>query len=366
MTSYLLRAAAHSSVVAAVATAMLTAAWVGRAEARGGVPWTSLLLQPGPAAADVWLAPAVYNHSLLGPIGGPAGDALWYAVQWSNPFPITNTTPALDAGACVGSGVPGAVAWNVDNEQSLRLCMFTPSSGAGYAIELAQNGTATPCGQEYDAFVSPTDGDYANAAPNILPTAAATPLAAMSALQLSFSATLTGVTVRDRCGRSPQCGPSPTVDYGYAVAALVMSNAAAGQTLFYQVILADTRAGQCAGLDPCLPYSNWFFTAAPQFGVSESIGAFEGGQCLNASTPAAQYNLQLAQPLTAALAYAAQTYGADGNASAWHVTGAYVGTGSQGSVTSVFQVWDVALAYQPADAGNGATACGAVHLPRGV
>ncbi len=300
----------------------------------------------------------------------------------------------------------------------MRICAIADNvTGSTVAYELAGDGSASaspsssssssssaapalPCGAEFDTFLAPTDGEYNNAlpGPNLIPQSAGAPsLGDMASLTVSFTARLTswGV-VAPRCGAAGSCGPSGKLEYGYAVMGIVLSNptpnatgtarargglgpaateqlsssaapssqhspaaaAAAAplppETLFYQLILADTRAASpnCAANDPCTTnFSYWFFPALPTLGVSDAA-SYMGVPCLRPDAPApTSYDLPLLPRIAGLIRDGAERYGADPDLSHWYVTGLYVGTGLEGSARAGIVVEGVDAVYEPAAGG---------------
>jgi len=319
---------------------------------------SSYLEYPGPnsSVTDLWLSPLQYNGSLLGPLGANdshASSPPWYVAQWNNPSPI-NPNAAVhgcDQGElacpCALAGVL-PVRWWVANGNT-RVCFYytNPGSSQPPIIELAQSGgTNLPCGAEFDLFVSPMDGNYPHETQNVNINAPS--LAALSALMFSFNVSLSYSAVQERCGRNPQCGPQ--VDYSYVVAAIVLTTSRAKnhpgppQTLFYQVLLYDSRynQGECP-INPCKPFRNWFFPTNP-FGVSDFVASYPGASCLPLSLHPirfVRYDLNVLPFLHSAISDT--SLGIDGNAEDWSVSGVYVGTGLDGDAQLTLLVNDIDL-----------------------
>lgn len=131
-------------------------------------------------------------------------------------------------------------------------------------------------------------------------------------------------------------------------------NEVAGQTLFYQVLLADTRDPElCPDVQPCLPVpatsASWFNTEVTSLGYNQCIGSFDAateGACLRPGSSAAQhFSLPLLDRVVSAIADAAEHYGADGELSRWGVTGLYVGPGIQGGGVTYLRTSGLDLRY---------------------
>lgn len=309
---------------------------------------TSLLQSSGPAETALWLAPKKYNHTLLGPLStGSDASPWWYIAQWSNVDPFVDPTVVPGLNGCSLQPVGAGVGNYHIASSTMRVCASNvtvaaqpPASAA--AIELAQNGAANPvpCGVEFDAFLAPTDDAYDNAPRNF---DVFVPLANVSAVTVSFTVSLPHSAITARCGVAPQCSASP--DYAYATLGLVLDNAVAKQTNFYQVILYDSRAGECPQNDPCKPFSLWYFQTLPTLGVSDSIALVTGdaAACLQPGAPPVSFQLSMLPILQQRVAFAAAHFGADANLSNWAVHGLYIGTGLQGSAVTTFTVANVSL-----------------------
>ncbi len=223
------------------------------------------------------------------------------------------------------------------------------SVSGGYELFVSQNGSALPCGNEFDIFLAPTDSAYdatpvrtQNLGSNI------PPLSLLSGLTASFTLQLLSASTTARCGPPDSCGPSGHLDYAYVTLGLVLSNPIEGQTLFYQVIVYDTRGPpSCPSQDPCQPFAYWFFEELPTLGFSESIANSYSpaeGACLvpGAEQPQA-FSLPIYDRLTWAVATAADKYGSSSNTSHWDVTGVYLGPGMEGSVALQISISNVDL-----------------------
>lgn len=309
----------------------------------------SLLAAPGPQTAALYVAPVVFNGSLLGPVNGGNGEpAAWFVTQWDSVAALP-TVAVAGANASVCATPPDATLW-WDASPTAAVCMASADApGGALSVSMAEDGAVggLACGSEFDTFVCPTNPIYAGVVPNLLIDRVNGTLANFSSLTLAFTMRIAAAATAARCGAYPQCGPSGKVDYGYGVAAVALSNAAARQTLFYQVILWDTRIIDCPAASPCVPFANFFFTTLPTLGVSESIAALPGAPpCLQPGAPPTAFSLDIYPRLTRYLAQAAAEYGADGDAAHWVVGDLYIGTGLEGSTTVASEVSGVALVAQ--------------------
>lgn len=187
----------------------------------------SLLVDPGPSSADLYIAPVGFNHSLIGPLGGVKQDPYWFAAQWLNSRPFDGDFSRGTQGPCVFEG--GAPPLWFANVSSGHICRFKHEQTA--VIELSQNGVtpSIPCGNEFDMFLSPVTPIYRGYAPGIN---ASNNLGALRYLNLTLDVQQISSNVQERCGSGKQCGGSGEVDYGYSVAALTLHNLYARRLCF--------------------------------------------------------------------------------------------------------------------------------------
>ena len=295
-------------------------------------------LVPHRSSPGLYAAPVKFNHTLLGP--WPLGrEADFYIAQWLNPSPwdernvhrVTPPSPMCQYKSTDGTDVNDA-EWSVQNP-NLRVCKLA-SSTTSMRVQLAQNGVDNlACGNEYDLFLSPNNnGTYCNVPrSNTLQI----PLSSVTALSFNFSVHLLDASTRARCGpHVGNCGPSGAVDYGYITLGLPLGNPVAKQTIFFQILLFDTRPASC-GLDPCVKKApSWYFSTLPTLGVNYHM-AYYTSQCLRAPGDKVALSLgsELLQTLRESISAAAAKFGADGNLSNWRVGDFYLGQGMQGSAT---------------------------------
>ena len=316
----------------------------------------SMLRSPrGPSEAGLYIAPVAYNRELLGPAF--SAPSAWYLSQWSASQQLNATDAA--PGAAPGAAGPcgsGATLWHAAARDQLVCVQRLAPPAGGLALAVEQNGSALPCGAEFDSFIAPTDGAYDEPAlKNLEPRALGGAGGVGASLRARLTLDLLAFAPTPRCGPAGACGPSGKLDYGYVTLGIVLGNAAAGATIFYQLIFADTRAApSCPGSDCCHQWSNWFSVTEP-LGISESIAFFQGadGGCMAPGAGPRSFDLLVGPRLLAVVSYAAAHFGVDANASAWDVHGLYVGAGMEGSTVTHLRVSDVDLVYDgPAREGE--------------
>lgn len=193
----------------------------------------------------MYISPIVYNHTLDGPAF--SSPAAWYVTQWDGTQEMNASGAIAGAGPCPTTE-QWTPMWHLQAAGALVCMLFSECSADGAAsgdgrpacvgsglhtVLVRGDGAAAalPCGAEYDLFVSPNDAAYSNAPVNIEPVG----LAAVSGLNASFTLQLDEFSTTPRCGPAGSCGPSGQLDYGYVTLGVVLSNLAAGQTVFYQV-----------------------------------------------------------------------------------------------------------------------------------
>jgi hypothetical protein len=236
-------------------------------------------------------------------------------------------------------------------------------------VQLFGNGhgasSTLPCGHELDVFLAPTAANYAG---SVEPMGLdygiiqdPPPLSAHISLNFSFDALVSYASVGVSCSAgqpNAPCGSHGGVDYGGVVASLIAHNHTAGQVLFYQIYLYDTRqAGQaalngCGGPDPGQDNTYWFdpgstpFPGSVWYGVTDHIANY--GMPRLDIDQAVSYTLNvlpaLAQSITEGPSSPNTAVPAlDSNLSHWQVTELYVGTMLQGNaeLVSVFSAIDL-------------------------
>ena len=295
---------------------------------------------------DLWLAPTTYNGTLFGPMGRrpSTSNPAWFIAQWSNPIPLDPEGAIFDCpqASCPCTSLDNPVSWYISNQNS-RVCLHNgTSSHSRPIVELYSTGsTNLLCGTEKDLFLSPVGGIYGRY-PQAGPGSSGNPptLADLTCLKLSFNSSLVYSNVTSRCGT---CGSS--LDYSYATAGVTLTNSRLGpQTLFYQILLWDSRYNQTSCLEnPCQPKGNrFYFTTFPTYGVNFNIGYFNASCLMPQSPPVwTYYTLDLLPSML--IAINTSKYGIDGNASHWTVGGMYIGVGLQGDAALTLLLSDINL-----------------------
>ena len=127
------------------------------------------------------------------------------------------------------------------------------------------------------------------------------------------------------------------------MAAVVLSNATSGQTLFYQLILSsstDSMSQACTG--PAF----WFWGPDPDntsvYGVDEYLGTAYGQACATENGPAQTYNLDLLPRLENLITNSPKS-GLDKDFSHWTVNGPYWGDSVYGGATITTEWSNVSL-----------------------
>ena len=264
-----------------------------------------VILTDGPEAA-LHVAP---RDAALRKFHGVDGDAsqkspTWYFAQWGIPQELpggVRTNPGTD--------------WQVANPHA-RVAWFAQPR----TYELAQNGAigALPCGAEANLFLAPTTpGDYPNHAVGLLPSL---PVSQLASLQATFGLDLVYERVDTRCLTAPNYA-------AYTVAAILTDDAAPDpQTLYYQVMLRDSRGGTvvkrwCPGYED---------EDSPVFCVDDGLSPVYGQPGPVAGGGRRSYALDLLPQLRTVIASRHAKSGAparvlDADASHWRVTGLYYG-----------------------------------------
>lgn len=297
---------------------------LGRIRSRCLFWLSAALLAPYPVAAGpldylldgvapppaFYLAPVIHTGRLYGPVGSPGAEANWLIAQWNIPTPLpARSTPTM-------------TGWEVGNEHARVRVALRPRLAP--AVTLAQNGAAIPCGTEFDLFIAPIDAitypGYPEGllAPN---SPASPPIAALRSLWLEFTAAQRLEVVNRRCQ------PSGRHDYGYATVAVIVSNHRAGQVLYYQILLRDTRPEL---LGNACRYGSvpWWWSGPKQWGINDTLAVF-GAPCLQPDGRAQTFRLDILDRLQRHLQEAPGPFAHD--PSEWRVTGLYAGTGVEGS-----------------------------------
>jgi hypothetical protein len=95
------------------------------------------------------------------------------------------------------------------------VCSWPSTPSHPGLVELHQDGSQLPCGNEFDTFLGPNTDVYSTYPAGMT---VSQPLGQLRSLQVQFNVTMAGVpVVTDRCGTSPQCDGGGHVDYGYVM-----------------------------------------------------------------------------------------------------------------------------------------------------
>ena len=151
-------------------------------------------------------------------------------------------------------------------------------AGGRYLLAQDGNTSALACGKEFDLYLETNDPGSYSGSPDGFVTSK--PIATLTSLRLSLSTQVTYEAVAQRCS---------TNYVGYLVA-LVLTHPAAKQTLFYQIVLRDSRGEQYH------PWGDWC-----QGNESAKNGAFcidddirgLGGSYVAAGGPAAHNGIDI-------------------------------------------------------------------------
>ncbi|MGZ8216134.1 hypothetical protein [Methylomagnum sp.] len=276
----------------------------------GSTVWYTL--KDAPLSDSFYIAPKNHDKTLYGPVGNATGPrAHWLIAQWNIPAELPQGS----------STTPGG--WTTQNPHA-QVSVDRGKAGDS-KVKLTQKGEALACGVEFDVFVSPIDRFTYPGYPEALLSPASAdnrPLGGLNSLTLEFDAAELEETVTARCGKSGK------VDYGYIVAGIVVGNHRAGQVLYYQILLRDTRASiyQHACDSGTIP---WWWSGPVNYGINDTIAAYKSA-CL-APGVENHYRLGLLERLKQHIHAAPASLNKD--LSQWRITGLYVGIGVEGSVT---------------------------------
>lgn len=251
---------------------------------------TPVFAQP----SGFWLVPSDHSGQLY---GSTSPDANWNIAQWHIPEDLPafsdNSTQNADAAVSLGS---------YDNEVN-----FTQM-----ASDLICSTTSSPV--EFDLFASPNNDNYRNypsAAVGVSPSAN---LDTLTDITYSFTVHSQVMTTLDDACELAQ---------GSQVAAVVLSDPTAGQTLFYEVRVERYRVLDGVTTTQ-LPSPYWYQTGSPNgiYGYGDNVTTYGAPAATIGTTES--YNLHLLSRLTQ-LVQQANTYGMDQNLSDWYIRGAYYG-----------------------------------------
>ena len=268
--------------------------------------------------SGLWLLASDHSGRLY---GATSAAANWKVAQWDIPADL----PPFSA--------------NGISANKFASVQFHP----GGAIALAQNLSAIPCMQvfpsgrnlvrEVDLLAGPNKRNQAGNAP-AADGDDTEPLTQVENLMLRVTLSLNSFAVIDAaCGNNRM----------NVTEAVVLTNPASRQTLFYQLRLATLtdREGRKA------PAPNWFFAgqniqtgASGQFGFGDNVMSF--GAPFSQPGTSTPYKLDLLPRLKQLIAEGAR-FGVVQNLSQWHITGAYEGLGSWGHVRGSAEFSNYAL-----------------------
>ncbi len=266
----------------------------------------------------LWLAPKVYYDGLTNLLYGPVGlvgTSTWNIAQWNIPVALPNTTTPTDTGN----------SWLVQSQHA-RVVRYDNSTSK--RVELAHTGAQTSaylqCGTEFDLLLSANTKAYPTAPQGFLGLSQMPTLGNLTSVNYSFKARIEYENVTSRC--NSQGG----VDFGYYVAALVLTNTLNNHVLYYQIILRDSRSSYAN--NACSANTLWFWPTGPIFGVNDTPSVL-GGSCLPVGGPQKQYNFEVASRIKQLINGSANMDSVDKNLNNWKFTGMYIGSGLEGSAT---------------------------------
>lgn len=284
----------------------------------------------------LYIQPRTYNTSLLGAIGIGANQPQpkWHIDQWNIPsqLPVAATpTPSTTDGN----------SWMTANAHARVIKYDEPCNNCSFAnyqrskrIELGQNGAALPCGVEFDNFLEPNDAQlHVNYPAGFLRYSITPPISELSSLVCHFTASNIYEAVTTRCINQGK------VDYGFLVLGVVLNNTSSNQTLFYQVILRDTRPSFYA--NGASPGSFYYFTGVNEvgtpgiYGVNDTAGVF--GRPSLAPGMTIDYTLDIASQVKRNIQNGPSTLNKD--LTKWKVASCYIGSGVEGSTVITSQYW---------------------------
>jgi hypothetical protein len=287
--------------------------------AAAAVPVHATTLVTGPESA-IYVAPTVYDGRFSAVLGDRSvATPTWFVAQWSNPEPLTKSLRAS----------PGR-DWTVSNDTTRIGFLHAPNPAMGVreqTYELAQSGVAPKhplaCGTEYDLFLSPNSGGiYATPTG----TAAASrfaqsgPIGELTALKITLGLDIAREVLQHRCA----------VNYVSYVAAITL-NSSAGYSMFYQVVLRDSR-GELFDNSSCDGYpanGAYCYSSSIEYVTGQAMPTPGSGR----TAVAVDFLRRLEQVIAAT---------ADPDRSHWSVSGFYVGQLMQGAMQPSSR-WDSIL-----------------------
>lgn len=279
--------------------------------AMGSAPTVWYTVPDAPLSGALYLAPKAYDKSLYGPAGAAGKAPSWTIAQWNIPSKL----PVQSA--------PNGSGWTIRNPHG-EVTVTSGDGSADFRVELSQTGDALACGVEYDLFIAPIDRlTYPGYPEGLLSPAAAEsqPIGALKSLTLELNAAEAQESV------TPRCAKTGKVDYGYAVAGIVLSHHHAQQVLYYQILLRDTRSTlhQHACNVGTVP---WWWSGPVNYGINDTIAAYQSS-CLTPGSGTHHYRLNVLERLKLHIQSGPAPLNKD--LSRWKISGLYVGIGIEGS-----------------------------------
>ena len=275
--------------------------------------------KPEPSGSEVpvylpptglWLAPSDFGKALYGPTGPRAN---WHAAQWD----IEEDLPAFDRNG-VSRNQYASVRWLGDkryelSQDSSRIsCERTYPSGRAAVNEV--DLLITPNNTYYSSYPQTTAKDTQD---NI---------AELSQLNAGITLKIEQAAASDLVCK---------VSYTTFMYAVVLSNYARGQTLFYQLHLGQF-AGERDGIKVGTMRPHWFFNGSNvqtavsgQWGFADCITSF--GQEWAQLGTLRTYRLDLLPRLLWVIEQGSQ-HGLDQDLTHWHLAGTYHGQNTMGHV----------------------------------
>ncbi len=278
-----------------------------------------------PLQAAAWVAPPVYNGQFSGtaPTGNNIGvpNPTWNISQWGTPQALLPK-----AGAASG--------WINANNVSRVQYYATEASGTN-VYELAQNGnTGTlPCNTEFDLFLGTNDPlTYAGKPDGFVQSA---PLSTLTAATMSLGTKVTYEQFNRRC----------SLNFAGYLSAIILTNPTAGQTLFYQIYLRDSR-GTTPNMAWCPDYEH---AANGAFCVDDAITVL-GGTRVQANGVRVNNTLNVLPRIKTILATAHKKSNAnvvlDRDPAHWMIQNVYIGQLLQGGMVPTSRWYNYSFTVQ--------------------
>ena len=150
-----------------------------------------------------------------------------------------------------------------------------------------------------------------------------------------------------RCANTLCGNNSINIDYGYAVLGLIFSNYQFSQTLFYQIVLYDTRDNliDCkTGGNTCQMLHSWYFKTNP-FGLSDSLPMYQYPCISDINNHSLHFNTNILDKIKYSLNQSDPTMPptVNSNITNWRLTSMYIGGGVQGQTSLTLLVNDIKI-----------------------